>query len=134
MIHRRLFLGGLLAAAAGPAIVRATSLMPIKAPKAITITLDMGTGCDSTVLIQGEIGHWQGMRVIPSEAVKAAEAALGDFMDRYADRMLLAHMMGDKADPAEHGRLVHASMYDRPIQVTSDDDVQVHWSWSNPYR
>jgi hypothetical protein len=29
MIHRRLFLGGLLAAAAGPAIVRASSLMPV---------------------------------------------------------------------------------------------------------
>lgn len=31
MIHRRLFIGGLLAAAVGPAIVRASSLMPVVA-------------------------------------------------------------------------------------------------------
>lgn len=39
MIARRLFLGGLLAAATGPAIVRAASLMPIYVPRSTEIIL-----------------------------------------------------------------------------------------------
>lgn len=54
MISRRGLLGAMLAAAVAPAVVRASSLMPIAAPKIIL----------PPTLFTGEIGVLEGFRVI----------------------------------------------------------------------
>lgn len=55
MIHRRLFLGGLLAGAAAPAIVRAASLMPVvsTAIRIPDFILDCEWGYGSGHLLRG---------------------------------------------------------------------------------
>lgn len=68
MIGRRGFIAGILGACAAPAIVRASSLMPIKAPEIVTLGMDLGSG-DSTTLavVRGEIGRIESFRFIEAE-------------------------------------------------------------------
>lgn len=82
MITRRLFAAGLLAA---PAIVRASSLMPIKAAAPIVPNL-----------FRGESGHWDGIRIIqaPTWAGSRLHEAMNDFMQQRMDEMLLAYATG----------------------------------------
>ena len=65
MTTRRGFLGAILAAAAAPAIARASSLMPIKAPEVWTPT---------SPLFTGEVGHVDGFRFIESTSDHLADA------------------------------------------------------------
>jgi hypothetical protein len=58
MIHRRLFLGGLLAAAAGPAIVRASSLMRV-VPRSIIMQPWDVDWCHPTMMNQESPWLWQ---------------------------------------------------------------------------
>jgi predicted RNA binding protein YcfA (HicA-like mRNA interferase family) len=91
MMNRRSFLGAMLAAAAAPAIVRAESLMPIKAPSInvpdyddVSVTMERYTvfvhpdlesevrmaitdaALYGTGFVRGEALHWEGVRIVGS--------------------------------------------------------------------
>jgi hypothetical protein len=58
VLSRRGFLGAILAAAVAPAIVRASSLMPVRAPEIWT---------PPDTIYTGELGRYEGIRIIQSE-------------------------------------------------------------------
>lgn len=121
MIHRRLFLGGLLAGAAAPAIVRASSLMPVKALAPLTISLDFGTGDQTSIvqarpLFKGEIGRWNVVRIIQMIPARHATHANAEI---------------DRGLPPGAGRLMSACTFVEPQQFRDSEFFQV--SWSNPY-
>lgn len=61
MTTRRGFLGAMLAAAVAPAIVRAQSLMPIQAPKIVTVDAIARIKAE---ILRGELGRVDGFRFI----------------------------------------------------------------------
>jgi hypothetical protein len=68
MMNRRGFLGAMIAAAAAPAIVRASSLMPVAAPKVWT---------PPQTLFTGELGYIEGFRFYESHVLDAMTYGIG---------------------------------------------------------
>jgi hypothetical protein len=70
-MQRRSFLAGILAAAVAPAIARSGVLMPVKPPiwtppTTGFIRVDQAFGESHSAIFTGEIGRWEGIRIVES--------------------------------------------------------------------
>lgn len=107
MIARRLFLGGLLTAAVGPAIVRASSLMRVVVPKPVPVPVPE--------IVTFPI-DWFPVRATAAEL----RAMAIPIMNRYMDNMMLEHMMG--------GKLIGSTLFEVPIILRDGDTLSIDWS------
>jgi hypothetical protein len=113
-MNRRGFLGAMLAAAAAPAIVRASSLMPVAAPKIITDPY-------------GEFGIIEGFRFIESSHMMDA-AAYGLGVARIM-RIKQQVLNSAPADMLKLSRLERAARMDPYYQIVHPEiahDLRAH--------
>lgn len=114
MIARRLFLGGLLTAAAGPAIVRASSLMRVKP------------------IWEVEVGIFEPTRIIPTPNPRGfataadylnelARSKAEEWMQRYMDASMAAHVTG--------GAVLHRISFDVPQAIQGHDKVTINTTY-----
>jgi hypothetical protein len=121
-MNRRGFLGALLAAAAAPAIVRASSLMPVKAPAVWTPPGFQDITC--------ELGSYEGIRFIESDHVMDAARYTG--MGIVAAMAPFQHRMSlGLRDTLERGR---RKMDEGALVIQREPALIVHSEWAADLR
>lgn len=91
MTNRRNFLGGIIAAAAAPAIVRAEIIMPVRSvwkPTSVGYSsFDVAGAPDHSSLFTGQPGRYNDIKIVASTEAAALEAAALQQLRRFYGRM-----------------------------------------------